>query len=152
MARHGLSGLPRDIHWLPCAALHAEACGILGDPAWAAPVYRELKPYGERMVVFGYGAGSWGSVSRSLGLLATAMSRWDEAEEHFRMALDRELRCGARPWVAWTLLAYARMLVRQGRVSDRDRAVSLAGGAKEIGSALGMAKLSGAASELMAQA
>jgi hypothetical protein len=149
IARDGLSNLPSDMHWLLNTALLAEACGILADPGWSGIVYGQLKPYENRLVVFGFGVGSWGSVSRSLGILATTMSRWAEAEEHFQAALTREIRSGARPWVAWTLLAYARMLVIQGRISDRDRAAELAAAAKRIGSALGMARLSNEASELV---
>ena len=91
IARDGLSNVPRDMHWLLCTALLAEACGILADPGWSAIVYRQLKPYENRLVVFGYGVGSWGSVSRSLGILATTMSRWAEAEEHFQTALAQEM-------------------------------------------------------------
>ena len=150
IARDGLSNLPRDMHWLLCTALLAEACGILADPGWSAIVYRQLKPYKNRLVVFGYGVGSWGSVSRSLGLLATTMSRWAEAEEHFQdRACPRDTIWRSRPWVAWTLLAYARMLVIQGRISDRDRAADLAAAARRIGSALGMTRLSNEASGLL---
>jgi tetratricopeptide (TPR) repeat protein len=149
VARDELSNVPRDMHWLLCTALLAEACGILADPRWSAIVYRQLKPYKNRLVVFGYGVGSWGSVSRLLGILATTMSRWAEAEEHFQTALARETRSRIQPWVAWTLLAYARMLVIQGRISDRDRATELATAAQEIGSALGMTRLSDEAAQLI---
>jgi DNA-binding winged helix-turn-helix (wHTH) protein/tetratricopeptide (TPR) repeat protein len=149
IARHGLSELPRDMHWLLCTTLLAEACGIVADPAWSAVVYRQLKPYKDRLVVFGYGVGSWGSVSRSLGILATAMSRWAEAERYFQAALALETRSRMQPWVAWTLLAFARMLVIQGRRSDRDRAAELATAARRIGLELGMTRLTDAASELL---
>jgi hypothetical protein len=152
IARDEFSNLPPDMHWLLNMSLLAEACGILADPGWAGIIYWQLKPYKNRLVVFGYGVGSWGSVSRSLGILATTMSRWGQAEEHFQTALAQETRSGAQPWVAWTLLAYARMLVNQGRISDRDRAVELATAANRIGSALGMTKLSNQASELLTKA
>jgi hypothetical protein len=151
IARDGLSNVPPDMNWLHCTALFAEACGILADTGWSAVVYRQLKPYKDRLVVFGYGVGSWGSVSRSLGILATTMSRWAEGEEYFRTALAREMRSGTRPWVAWTLLAYARMLVIQGRILDRDRAAELARAARRIASTLGMTRLSDEASELLEQ-
>ena len=151
VARDELSGVPRDMNWLLCMALLAEACGILADAGWSAIVYRHLKPYASRLVVLGYGVSVWGSVSRSLGILATTTSRWAEAEEHFQAAYALEMRSRIQPWVAWTLLAYARMLVIQGRISDRDRAAELARTAKRIGSALGMTKLSSEASELLEQ-
>jgi len=149
VARDGLSRVPRDMNWLLCMALLAEVCGALSEPGWSAVVYRQLKPYANRLVVLGYGVSVWGSVSRSLGILATAMSRWAEAEQHFQAALAREMRSRIQPWVAWTLLAYARMLVIQGRISDRDRAAELATAARRIGSALGMTRLSHEASELL---
>jgi hypothetical protein len=149
IAPDGPSKLPRDMHWLLCTVLLAEACGLLAAPGSSAIIYKQLKPYKNRLVVFGYGVGSWGSVSRSLGILATTMSRWEDAEEHFKTALALEMRSGMQPWVAWTLLAYARMLVVQGRISDRGRAVELASAARRIGLALGMARLSDEASGLL---
>jgi hypothetical protein len=77
------------------------------------------------------------------------MSRWTEAEEHFKTGLALEMRSGMKPWAAWTLLAYARMLVTRGRIADRDRAVELASEARRIGSELGMAGLNNAALELL---
>jgi len=149
IARDGLSEVPREMNRLLCTVLLAEVCGILNDAGWAAIVYRQLKPYKNRLVVFGYGVGSWGSVSRALGILATTMSRWAEAEEHFKTALGLEMRSGMQPWVAWTMLAYGRMLVVQGRISDRDRADELASAARRIGTTLGMARLSDEASGLL---
>jgi hypothetical protein len=150
VARDGLSKVPRDMNWLLCMALLAEVCGVLGDAGWAAVVYRQLKPYASRLVVLGYGVSVWGSVARSLGLLTTTMSRWPEAEEYFQTALAQEMRSMIQPWIAWTLLAYARMLVLQGRIADRDRAIELAAAARRIGSELGMTRLSNEASELLA--
>ncbi len=150
-ARDRLSAIPRDMNWLLSMALLAETCGVLADAGWSALVYRQLKPYAGRLVVLGYGVSAWGSVSRSLGILATTMSRWAEAEAHFRAALAQETRSRIQPWVARTLLAFARMLVLQGRISDRDRAAESARRAKRIGLALGMTKLANEASVLLEQ-
>jgi hypothetical protein len=39
------------------------------------------------------------------------MHRWDEAEAHFRVAIDLNQRLGAMPWLAHTRHAYAQMLL-----------------------------------------
>ena len=39
------------------------------------------------------------------------MGRFDEAEEHFKQALDDNTRFRARPWVARTQFELARMLL-----------------------------------------
>lgn len=66
-----------------------------------------------------------GSLSRSLGLVAATMSRFDEAERHFDTALRMNQHLGARPWVAHTEHAYARLLLTREGPGDRERAHGL---------------------------
>jgi tetratricopeptide (TPR) repeat protein len=67
----------------------------------------------------------YGAASRYLGLLAATMSRWDEAEKHYREALNVNARMGARPWLAHTQHQYAIMLLARGHSEDLERANSL---------------------------
>ena len=64
-----------------------------------------------------------GAVARNLGVLATLISRWAEAEAHFEAALALNERFGAGPWVAHTQLCFARMLLARKEPGDRDRAL-----------------------------
>src|SRR5262249_21973223 len=86
LGARGFTDLPRDITWLVSMALLSETAALLGDRATAGVLYELLEPYGERCVVFGYGLACWGSVSRHLGLLATTLSRWEQATGHFETA------------------------------------------------------------------
>ena len=79
-----------------------------------------------------------GSVSRYLGLLATALERWDDAAGHFEEALALNERMGARPWLARTEDDYARMLLVRGRPGDDERARELRDQALATFSELGM--------------
>jgi DNA-binding CsgD family transcriptional regulator len=94
---------------------------------------------------------SVGPVSRPLGILATLLGRHDDAAGHFEDAIARTRRMGARPWLAHTQHAYARMLAEQGRPGDRERAVELLTSALEACERLGMAVLAGRVTALLAE-
>jgi class 3 adenylate cyclase len=141
VAAHDFADLPRDMYWLIGVVHLAEACAFLDDARRAALVYDLLLPYGWQNVVLGPGVASLGSAARHLGLLATTMGRWAEAEAHFEAALAFNTRMGAYPWMAHTCRQYAAMLVRRGAEGDRARAAGLLDAALETGQKLGMAKL-----------
>lgn len=106
-------------HWLP-----NELAYSLGDASRAAVLHERLSPYADRVAV-SCPEISIGSVSRYLGLLASTLARWDDAERHFRDALAMNERIGARPWLAHTQDDYARMLLALGRPGDAETARGL---------------------------
>jgi len=106
------SELPRDEDWLFGMTLIAEVCAHLGDARRAAVLHDLLLPYAARMALSPPNVCT-GSVSRSLGLLLSTMSRWDEAEQHFHDAQEAHERMGARPWFARTKRDQGRMLLRR---------------------------------------
>jgi DNA-binding CsgD family transcriptional regulator len=118
-------------------ALYAEFCAVLDDQERAAVVYDCLLPYANRHV-FGINSDhTGGAAAYYLGLLATTLKRWDEAERHFGDALAMNERWEFLPYVAYTRYAWAEMLTRRGDPGDRERArtfldLALAG-AREIG-------------------
>lgn len=129
--------LARDEDWLVCMSLLAETATTLRDVEPAARLYRRLLPYGERVAIC-IAAISTGAVARYLGLLATTLERWDDAQAHFEHARAINERIGARPWLAHTYDDYARMLIARGGPGDNDHAVELAGRALEGYRSLGM--------------
>jgi DNA-binding SARP family transcriptional activator len=130
--------LPSDANWLIGNTLLAEVCGLLGDGARAPVFYERLLPYAGRNVVVGRASTCSGSASRVLGMLATAMRRWDEADAHFASAMQMHERMGARPWRARTAVGWAGMLLaRRGR-GDKARARELLAEAVVEADALGM--------------
>src|SRR5262249_59994286 len=91
----------------------------------AVTLYELLLSYADRCATVGIAAAR-GSVARFLGLLATVLSRYDDAERHFEKALEINARIRARIWVAHTQHDYARMLVARDGPGDPTRAAPLA--------------------------
>ena len=116
--------LPRDSEWLFSLSVLAEVAAHLQDRDRAAILYGLLLPYA-RLNASNSGVGGIGSVSRYLGILASTMSRWDDAQSHFEDALAMNERMGARPWLAHTQNDYARVMFDRGGPGDRERAQEL---------------------------
>jgi tetratricopeptide (TPR) repeat protein len=132
--------LPRDNMWLAGATTLADVCAALGDTARARALYDMLLPVAHLNVV------AWpemarGSAARSLAVLAAAMGRGDEAESHFRTALEANARMGARPWLARTQYEYGRLLLARDGPGDRATARELLDRALDTARALGLAPL-----------
>jgi tetratricopeptide (TPR) repeat protein len=125
LARADFTDLAENCFWVASVALLAETCAFLHDAARAPRLYEMLSPWAGRTVVVGLAADCWGAASRFLGILATTMRRWDEAERHFADALEMNARMGARPYVALTQHAWAVMLLERDARGDRARAHAL---------------------------
>jgi tetratricopeptide (TPR) repeat protein len=141
LAAHNFTDLPRDNYWIVSLALLAEACWILGATRHTDLLYELLHPYETQHVVPGPHAIYHGSVTHYLGLLATTLSRWDEAESHFEDALATHTRIEAPPFAARTQYAYADMLERRGEAGDEERALELIGQTLGTAEKLGMTRL-----------
>jgi hypothetical protein len=88
-------------------------------------LYDLLLPYAERNVVVALAAACNGSCERYLGILASAMERWDDAARHFERAVAANERMRARPFAALSRVDYARMLVARANDGDPARAAEL---------------------------
>jgi tetratricopeptide (TPR) repeat protein len=73
-----------------------------------------------------------------LGLLASSLERWDEADAHFEDAIARCRRLGAVPHLARTEYEYGRALMARG---DQARARPLIASARNAAQELGMTGL-----------
>ena len=69
--------------------------------------------------------GTFGAVARGLGVAATTLGRFDDAEDHFEAALEIELRMGGRPWHAHAQHGLAAMLLTRAEAGDAERAGAL---------------------------
>ena len=153
LAAESFAVFPRDGNLPISFALLAEVCAFLGDTGRAETLYELLMPVaGGRAIVTGQSALYYGSADRPLGLLATTMERWDQAEQHFRKALDMETRMGARPWLAWTQRHYAWMLVARDAEGDHEKALELLAQSLDTAQELGMKLLVESALALKLQA
>jgi tetratricopeptide (TPR) repeat protein len=140
LATNEFSDLPLDTHRLLSLAVLAEVAASLGDTGRAASLYELLLPHASWVVLDPHDF-SAGPASRYLGLLASTMSRWEEAASHFEDALAMNERMRARPWVAHTQHDYARMLLTRDGPGDRERARDLLSAALETALDLGMTAL-----------
>ena len=125
LAAHDFEDLPQDWNWLIAVCLLTEVCTYLRDMRRAEMLYELLLPYGERCVVAGPAIACSGSAATYLGLLATALGRWDEAEDRFRTALAINERIEAKPWVVRTERHYAALLMSRGGPGDSRKARGL---------------------------
>ncbi|MDP8928636.1 MAG: hypothetical protein M3O70_08710, partial [Actinomycetota bacterium] len=141
LARHDFEDMPRDAVWLETIVLHAEVCAALGDTEQARILYRLIYPYRERCIVADRALFCLGSVERWMGLLATAMARWQDATAHFEAAVAYNQALGSPPLVARTRADYASMLTRQDQPGDAERAAELRRQAGTTARELGMTRL-----------
>jgi uncharacterized protein HemY len=78
---------------------------------------------------------TFGCLARGLGLLATKLRRFDDAERHLELAAEVESRMRARPWLAHVKHDLARMVRARG---DDDLATETAAEAAAAYRELGM--------------
>lgn len=148
LAENGFAALPRDNEWLFALSLVSPVCAGFADEERALILYELQLPYADRHAV-GFAEGSAGSVSRALGILATTLGRLDNADRHFRDALEMNERMGARPWVAYTQLDHAKMLQARDAPGDRETAIELLRGASATCEELGMVALQRKVADLL---
>jgi tetratricopeptide (TPR) repeat protein len=121
MAADRFGSFPRDNEWIfaltllaPLSVRHEHTEGI-------SALYELLLPFADRHAV-GHAEGTTGSVSRALGILATGLSRFGDAERHFALAIEHNERMGAHLWTTDTQVRLARMLLTRDAPGDRERA------------------------------
>ena len=130
----------RDFTFSRTEFILALVCAALDDSTRAEILYEILLPSCALNAVSAFGY-SLGSVSRYLGLLATTLGRFEDAERHFTEALAMNERTGARPYLAHTQHEYAAMLLARGHPDDRERALDLVNRALGTAQELGMPPL-----------
>jgi class 3 adenylate cyclase len=145
--------IPRDAFFLIAVYLTTEVCAELQDEERAAHLYDLLLPYAEQNITVPPMILCVGSAARQLGMMATLMKRWDDAERHFNDALAFDGKMKARPWVVHSQYNYAKMLIARDAPGDKPRALALLQEALATAQELGMAKIieRGLALKLQAQ-
>jgi len=113
----------RDEDWLLTIVSIAEAVAACEDRAAAKLLYPRLLPHAALNVVHYEWRIYFGSAAQWLGQLAAVLGHHDAAVEHFEAALELDARLRARPALARTSLAYARMLLAR-RSADADATVT----------------------------
>jgi len=141
-----VAALPFDQEWLFGTSLLAETAALLHAVEAAAVLYRVLSPWAALNVV-DQSEGIRGSVARYLAQLATTLERWDEADQHFTDAAQRNADMGLRPWLALTQDDHSTMLQARALPRDRRRAEALRDAALATYLELGMSPRAAQAGE-----
>lgn len=92
LAARGFADLPVDSTWGVTVGMCAAVCSHLGDVPRAAVLRDLLAPYSDQILVT---AVPFYSSAHHLGMLATTLGRFDEAETHFATAASTHERIGA---------------------------------------------------------
>ncbi len=137
ITRHDLSDWHVDEQWFVSICLLAETCAIIDDPEPAASLYDLVLPNAAQNAV-AVPEIALDSSQRTLGILATALGRFEDAHRHFLQAAEMNERMAARPWLAHTQFEHARMLLRRGADGDHEQATELLARAQASYRELGM--------------
>jgi DNA-binding SARP family transcriptional activator/tetratricopeptide (TPR) repeat protein len=124
LARAGFEDLPRDAVWFLSMWLLAEVAVFLRDGPRALLLYDLLLPYADRCMTTS-ALLCYGSAARPLGMLATMLSRFEDAARHFEQALAMNAQIRSPLWVAHTRYDYAHMLLARGQPGDNGKALEL---------------------------
>jgi len=125
--------------WLLAISMLARTCANLDDAEAASDLHRLLRPHRGQMVL---AQSCWlGPVTHHLGLLATTLERYDEADNHFADAAAVQERISARAGLVHTQLQWALMLRRRSLPGDTTQARTLLKSAAVGARASGLAGL-----------
>ncbi len=139
--------LPPDGLWILHVCSLAHAAVLVRDERRAARLYELLLPYAERLAV-SVSTLPFGPVAMRLGMLASLLGRWDEAESHFEAAAKLCEEIGARPAMVHVLIEHARALSERGGALGQARAEELSDRAVELARELGLGGLAERAAAL----
>ena len=126
-----------DAEWVFSISLLADPCARFGDANAAERIYSLLLPY-ELFYALAPVESVFGAAARGLGVLATALRRFDDAERHFDVAIETERKMRAPPWLAHAQHDFATMLLARSGTADLERAHTLNAEALAGYRALGM--------------
>ena len=95
-----LEVFPQEAAWARAMGLMALLCGELEDASLARRLYGLLTPHAGLCIASGIAV--FGVVDLYLGILATVLGRFDDAETHFSVADRMHEAAGAPAWLART--------------------------------------------------
>jgi tetratricopeptide (TPR) repeat protein len=132
--------LPRNGQWLLSMTFVAGTAALIDDLARCRQAYDMLLPYADTCLV-ALAVMCDGSISRLLGILATALGRYATAEAHFERALRTNEAIRSPLWTAHTQRELARMLQLRDGSGDDARARTLLSAAQVTADELGLTAL-----------
>ena len=125
LAAMGFDHPPNNAAWIVFFTECAWLCARLGRVECVPRLRSALEPFADQLVLGAFAAWIGGPVAFFLGMLATAVGDWSEAEAHFAAAAATQARIGAPAWLAHTHVEWARMLLARADPGDHERAHDL---------------------------
>jgi class 3 adenylate cyclase len=125
LAATGFAQPTNNVAWLRFAADCAWLTARLGRKDSVPELRSRLEPYADQLIMVAFGGGISGNVAFYLGLLATTVGDWADAEARFAAAEATHERINAPTWLARTRLEWGRMLLARSQPGDREGAESL---------------------------
>ena len=135
-AADGFASIPHDPVWSSAMTMGAEVAAVLDDADAAAVLAEKLRPFAGMLAH--NGCTTFGAVDRYLGMLATTLGRYFEADAHFAAAAAIHTRIGAPAWVARTQIDWARMLLFRDGKGDAEQAGELLASARRTARKIGL--------------
>ncbi len=130
-----LQSIPLDQAWSTAMIVWAMVCSRLAIVDRAGELYELLAPFSDQLAATPPSV--YGLIAWALGILAAALERYEQAEEHFAAAAEIEQRLGAPLLLARTRASWAGALIARGRPEDRDRAQHMLDQAEDTAERLG---------------
>jgi len=125
LASRRLDELPDEVFQLGAVWSACERCATERNAAAAARLYGLLAGFAGARACRHDGEFWWRTAAHYLGVLASALERWDAAALHFEDALHASATAGAALEVRRTQLAYVRLLLTRGAPGDDTKAERL---------------------------
>ncbi|MDT7596589.1 MAG: hypothetical protein QOJ06_2135 [Pseudonocardiales bacterium] len=117
----------RDFEWTNTMIATAWASVRLGAVAQMETIAELLAPYARYGAIDAGAVMFLGSTAYTLGMLATTLGCFNEAEAYLDQALAFHQNMGATPWIARTRFEQGRLAIRRGCGADADVPLAEAG-------------------------
>jgi hypothetical protein len=147
-AAEGFATVPYNKEWLTDLAGLSTVCARLKLLGPAAVLYDLMAPWSGQ-VIFN-GSAAVGSAARPVGVLASLLGRWPEADTFFAEAATCHERMGAPVFLARTQVDWARMLLDSGQ-GDSAKVRVLLTDAADISREVGLVPVERRAKEQLAR-
>jgi class 3 adenylate cyclase len=148
LAEVGVDHMAPSLLWSGAAAGFAVGLARVGSESEMAALYRVVLPYAGVNAMCGGAVSFWGSLSHHLGVLATRLGLWNEAQGHLAQAEAVHEGLGARVWLARTQLEQATLLAARKRPQDAARRAALLAEVLVVADDLGLPVVAQRAGEL----
>jgi tetratricopeptide (TPR) repeat protein len=140
LGRPGFGSIPLDAQWLAAMMCLGETTFRIGKRDSTAELYEVMSPHDQGNATAGDSA-CYGPIARSIGIVASVLGDFANAERHLLAAIDLSEKTGLRVSLAQGRMNYGDMLLRRDGPGDREKARALLRQAVEAAQDMGMVRV-----------